>query len=61
MYFYSILASLNLHYFNLFLLDVLEALNLILFVHLSFPTIELGGIFESHGHLLELLLLLSFF
>ena len=54
------LFSGELH-FNLFLLNVLEALDLVLLVHLSFPAVELRGILESHGHLLKLFLLLSFF
>lgn len=45
---------------NLFLLDVLEALNLILLIHLSLPTVELGRVLQAHSHLLKFLLLFSF-
>ena len=46
---------------NLLLLDVLEALNLILLIHLGLPTVELGGVLQAHSHLLKFLFFFSFF
>jgi len=49
--------SSQLH-LNLLFLNVLEPLNFIFSIHLSFPPVELGGVLEPHGHLGNLLILL---
>ena len=48
-------------HFNLLFLNVLKAFNLILLIHFRFPAVELGSIFQTHGHLVELGLLLPLF
>ena len=45
---------------NLLLLDVLEAFNLVLFTHFCLPAVELGSVFQAHGHLVDTRLRLAF-
>ena len=52
------LLSRHFH-LNLFLLDVLQSLDLISLVHFSLPPIELTRIFEAHRHLVQTSLSLS--
>ena len=48
-------------HFNLFLLDVLQALDVVALVHLAPPPVEVTGILETHGHLFQLFMLLDLF
>ena len=53
------LLSRKLHLY-LFLLNVFKALDFVFFVHFGLPAIELGGILETHGHLVKTNLFIPF-